>query len=342
MLNSSGIRVKVFLMQIFISFGGFYTKVGEFNYLHCNFIAIYRIGEQDMNNEPDKNDQYIDNLTGTYTMEYLEKQLAIETREGTSFASLALIDVSWIMQINESLGYSTGNAALKEFIQKLKENLQERDEIFRLSGLEFAILLPGQNSEQCIEKLQNIKNNLGTLKILHKDTEIPLKPYFKIGIVKFEFEENAPLASLLEWARQALALARSDGQGIVAYKESQKNKKKILLVEDTDLIVHYVNSKLKTMNLEVLIAKDGEEGVRKGLIELPDLMIVDLMLPKIDGFEVCRQIRANPKTKDTKIIIMSARKSKEDVLRCYNLGIDDYLVKPFALDDFEQRIKRLL
>lgn len=327
-------------MRIIISFGGFYTKVGEFNYLHCNFIGIYRIGEQDMNNEPDKNDQYIDNLTGTYTMEYLEKQLAIETREGTSLASLALIDVSWIKQINESLGYSTGNAALKEFIQKLKENLQERDEIYRLSGLEFAILLPGQNSEHCIEKLQNIKNNLGTLKILHKDTEVALKTYFTIGIVMLDFEINLPLVSLLELARQALALARCNGQGIAAYKDSLK--KKILLVEDTDFIVNYVNSKLKTMNLEVLIAKDGEEGVRKAQIERPDLMIVDLMMPKMDGFEVCRQIKANPKTMDTKIIIMSSRKSTEDVLRCYNLGIDDYLVKPFALDDFEQRINRFL
>ncbi|WP_407314581.1 PleD family two-component system response regulator [Desulfosporosinus sp. SB140] len=113
-------------------------------------------------------------------------------------------------------------------------------------------------------------------------------------------------------------------------------------MEDTDFIVNYVKSKLITINLEILIAKDGEDGVRKGQIERPNLIIADLMLPKMDGFEVCQQINSNPKTKDTRIIIMSTRNSKENVLRCYKLGIDDYLIKPFGLDDFEQRITRLL
>lgn len=133
-----------------------------------------------------------------------------------------------------------------------------------------------------------------------------------------------------------------DEQGIDPNVQSSIPRKKVLLVEDTDFMSHIVLGKLQVMNLAVTSAKDGEEGVRKGQLERPDLMIVDLMLPKMDGFEVCRQIRANPKTKDVKITIMSARKSKDDVLRCYSLGIDDYIVKPFTLDDLEQRIKRLL
>ena len=89
-------------------------------------------------------------------------------------------------------------------------------------------------------------------------------------------------------------------------------KMRVLLVEDAYFMSHLIRGKL------------------------------ELMLPKMDGFEVCRQIRANPKTKNIKIMIMSARKSKEDVIRCYKLGIEDYIVKPFTLEDLEQRIKRLL
>lgn len=307
-----------------------------------NFTMSLRLGEDAMLNKPDKNDSYIDDLTSTYTMEYLENQLISKASEGPGYASLALIDVSWIKEINDSLDYSTGNAVLKLFIHKLKDSLQESGVIYRLSGLEFAILLLGQSPEQCVEKLQNIKRDIGILKIQHRDTEIPLNPNFYLGIVMFEFKESFSLASLLEQAREALSMCRSNDQEIVVYQASPRKKKKLLLVEDTDFIIHYIKSKLITMNLEVLIAKDGEDGVRQGQIERPDLIIVDLMLPKMDGFEVCRQIKANPKTKDTKIIIMSARKSKDDVLRCFKLGIDDYLVKPFGLDDFEQRIKRLL
>ena len=130
---------------------------------------------------------------------------------------------------------------------------------------------------------------------------------------------------------------------IIENVERPLDKKiRILLVEDTYFMSHLIRGKLEIMNLEVIGAHDGEEGVRKGQIECPDLMIVDLMLPKMDGFEVCRQIRANPKTKNIKIMIMSARKSKEDVIRCYKLGIEEYIVKPFTLEDLEQRIKRLL
>lgn len=285
---------------------------------------------------------YVDNLTGTYTMEYLDKQMKVGASQGQGFASLALIDVSWIKEINDSLGYSSGDVVLKEFIQKLKEQLMDSDQIYRLGGLEFAVLLPDQNTEQGVEKLIKFKNEIGILKFRHRDTDIPLRPSFTSGIVMFEYEENLTLASLLEQGRQALTSSKSSGKGIFAYQNSQRKKKKVLLVEDTDFIVHYVQGKLQTMSIEVHNAKDGEEGVRKAQIEQPDLMIIDLMLPKMDGFEVCRQIKTNPKTKATKIIIMSSRKSKEDVLRCYNLGIDDYIVKPFTLEDFEQRIKRLL
>ncbi len=134
--------------------------------------------------------------------------MATETAAGETYASLVLIDVSWIKELNDSLDYSCGNIALKLLIQKLKEGLQESVDIYRLSGLEFAMLLPGQTSEECLEKLQTIKNDVGILKIHHRDSEIPLIPDFTIGIVMFEYKENLTLLRLLEQARQTLATAR--------------------------------------------------------------------------------------------------------------------------------------
>lgn len=286
---------------------------------------------------------YVDNLTEVYTKEYLEKQVKGWTSQGQGHATLTIIDLSWIKEVNESHGYSLGDVALKELMNKLQSTLEENDEVYRLSGLEFSLLLPDQNVEQSMEKLQKIKNSIGTLEFQQGSKEIQLRPSFPCGMVLFTYEDDdLHLPVLLEQAHQALSLANNNSRKIGIYRSSRTKKKRILLVEDTDFMVHYVQSKLQVMNIEVQNAKDGEEGVRKALIERPDLMIVDLMLPKMDGFEVCRQIKANPKTKDIKIIIMSSRKSKEDVVKCFNLGVDDYIVKPFTLEDFERRIKKFL
>lgn len=120
------------------------------------------------------------------------------------------------------------------------------------------------------------------------------------------------------------------------------SKVNILILDDVGIIVHLMQSHLDALGYCVSSAKDGEEGIRKCRDLKPDLMIVDLMLPKVDGYEVCRQIKENPETKDTKIVIVSAKNKKEDVLRCFELGVDDYMIKPFSMQELEQRIKKLL
>lgn len=125
-------------------------------------------------------------------------------------------------------------------------------------------------------------------------------------------------------------------------KEAGEVKKTILLVDDVSVIVHLMEAHLRSLNYEVVSAKDGKEGLRKCKTLKPDLMLLDLMLPKIDGFEVCRVIKNDPETKDTKIIVASSKNKKEDVLKCYEAGIDDYMVKPFSMQELEQRVKKLL
>jgi two-component system response regulator ResD len=114
---------------------------------------------------------------------------------------------------------------------------------------------------------------------------------------------------------------------------------KILLIEDEDGIIHLINLYLKNEGFTVVIAKDGADGLALHAREHPDLVILDIMLPAIDGFEVCRRIRAWSKTP---ILMLTARSSEEDRITGLDLGADDYLVKPFSPRELVSRVRAIL
>ncbi|GAC1424374.1 MAG: response regulator transcription factor [Ktedonobacteraceae bacterium] len=114
---------------------------------------------------------------------------------------------------------------------------------------------------------------------------------------------------------------------------------KILLIEDEDGIVHLINLYLKNEGFTVVIAKDGADGLALHAREQPDLVILDIMLPAIDGFEVCKRIRAWSKTP---ILMLTARSSEEDRITGLDMGADDYLVKPFSPRELVSRVRAIL
>ena len=103
--------------------------------------------------------------------------------------------------------------------------------------------------------------------------------------------------------------------------------KKILIVEDDILIAEIERDYLEIENYEVTICQDGQEGLRLALKEDYDLILLDVMLPGVSGFTICREIR---KEKDVAIIMVTAKKEDLDKIRGLGLGADDYVVKPFS------------
>jgi DNA-binding response OmpR family regulator len=114
---------------------------------------------------------------------------------------------------------------------------------------------------------------------------------------------------------------------------------RILIVDDEPPIVDMLAYNLKRANYEVLIARDGQEALDKARQEQPDLIILDLMLPKIDGLEVCRALR---RERDVPIIMLTARDSEVDRVVGLELGADDYVVKPFSVRELVARVKNVL
>jgi DNA-binding response OmpR family regulator len=117
----------------------------------------------------------------------------------------------------------------------------------------------------------------------------------------------------------------------------QKNK--ILIVDDDLAIRKFVKANLEARDFDVLTASDGQEALKIIEEEMPDLVLLDIMMPKMDGFEVCRRVR---EWSNVPIIILSAKDSENDKVKCFEYGADDYLTKPFALRELLYRIKAVL
>mgnify|MGYP004460063897 FL=1 len=114
------------------------------------------------------------------------------------------------------------------------------------------------------------------------------------------------------------------------------DKKKILVVEDEKTISDILAFNLQREGYDTIAAYDGAEGLRCALEEAPDLILLDVMLPKMDGFEVCRQVREQ---KDTPIIMLTAREEETDKVTGLELGADDYITKPFSMRELMARVK---
>ncbi|MBD0329696.1 MAG: response regulator transcription factor [Thermoleophilia bacterium] len=113
----------------------------------------------------------------------------------------------------------------------------------------------------------------------------------------------------------------------------------ILLVDDEDAVLKLLTYPLERDGLNVLAARDGEEALHRFAAEPVDLVVLDVMLPKLDGLEVCRRLRADS---TVPIIMLSARGDELDKVLGLELGADDYITKPFSIREFRSRVRALL
>lgn len=119
--------------------------------------------------------------------------------------------------------------------------------------------------------------------------------------------------------------------------------KKILIIEDEELLQNSIKDFLLMENFEVVTASDGEMGVKLTKSEKPDLVLLDVILPKKDGFGVLEEIRADEETKKIPVILLTNLEGADDVDRAFNLGVKAYLVKAnYKLEEIVVKIKEIL
>lgn len=119
-------------------------------------------------------------------------------------------------------------------------------------------------------------------------------------------------------------------------------KKKILVIDDTELTVNLIREILTDAGYEVVVANDGKEGLKLVRQEKPDLVILDVIMPGLDGFEVCKILREDESNNLMPILMLTAQDNEDDKLTGLELGVDDYIVKPFNHRELTSRVKNTL
>ena len=119
-------------------------------------------------------------------------------------------------------------------------------------------------------------------------------------------------------------------------------KGRILVVDDEIYIVHILDFSLGMEGYEVITALDGEQALEKARTEKPDLIVLDIMMPKLDGYETCKMLKAEAATKDIPVILLSAKGRNVDQKIGFEVGADDYITKPFSPRKLVERINAIL
>ena len=119
-------------------------------------------------------------------------------------------------------------------------------------------------------------------------------------------------------------------------------EKKVLVCDDELYILESVTYVVREEGFAVFAAEDGEQAIDKARAELPDLMLLDILMPKKTGFEVCRALKENPATKGIYIILLTSLGQERDVEQAFQSGADEYMTKPFSPRSLRKRLHELL
>lgn len=116
----------------------------------------------------------------------------------------------------------------------------------------------------------------------------------------------------------------------------------VLIIDDDELLIMLLEHKLGQRGLNVQSASDGQDGLLAAIESKPDLVVLDVMMPTMDGFEVLRRMKEHANTREIPVIMLSAKRLEDDVVNGLNLGAADYLVKPFMPEELLLKIQRHL
>ena len=118
--------------------------------------------------------------------------------------------------------------------------------------------------------------------------------------------------------------------------------KKVLVCDDEPYIVESVSYVVRKAGFEVVVAEDGEEALQAARAERPDLIFLDIMMPRLSGHEVCKQVKDDPETRDSYVIMLTARGQEEDERKAMDAGADEFMTKPFSPRKMRAKLQEIL
>jgi len=261
---------------------------------------------------------------GADTLDYAEFLERVRPLLASSPGSLALVRVP----------YDRADAAARI----AGEELRRRDLVGRYDTQHLVVWLPDTLADAAVDRLRALVARLAALDVA------PVHA----GVASSPAPGTAPIESLLLEADEALGEAR--GRGEPASRRTGRpagpttapgaRPRRVLIAEDDPDVVRVIDSQLRAAGYDTAIAFDGRQAVELARTAAPDVLVLDLMMPRMSGFDVIGAIRSFPSRPG--IVVLSARGREEDVTRALDMGADDYMVKPFSPQELRTRIGRLL
>ncbi len=299
---------------------------------------------------------FIDELTGVMNRKSLYetyKQLRATAKRMNKIFSVVVLDIDRFKLVNDTYGHLVGDVVLKRFSEFVRSNIRTTDVFARYGGEEFILLLPKTEGLEAQILLERILHDFSKVEF-EMDTGI-LYVTFSAGIVEVDDLTESDLKKWIELADIALYRAKRFGRSRIEisniHSESVEMIRKInLAIIDDDVIIRALLSETiqeslgKHFSLDIRTFQSGQAFFKDEWHkeQVPFIVILDGVMPEMDGLDVLTNIRKLPQSDSYSVIMLTGRGLKGDILKALELGADDYLTKPFLMEELEVRIGRLL
>lgn len=283
-------------------------------------------------------------LTGVYNRAYYEK---VEKNVNTP-AGIAVIDIDDFKLCNDIYGHKAGDVALQTVTQIIRNNIRSNDKIIRIGGDEILLILDGIQEESFERKLERIRSQVRMARVKGYNK---LQLSISIGAVVSMTETREVSVTK---ADRLMYIAKSSMNRVVSewnenkqitssLNERDDNKPLVLVVDDSDMN-RFLLSQILLDDYNVIEACDGVEATQIIQDHFKELSIVllDIVMPRMDGFGVLEFMNANDLIQDLPVIMISSMDEDNAIRRCYELGISDYVRRPFSADVVGKRVYNIV
>ena len=255
--------------------------------------------------------------------------------------TLAVLEIVGFAERSERWGWDQTERVTRSVAQALAADMPEGVELARVGGDDFAYFAAGADAEAmgriAVGALEAVRSpDLEGLAA----GEAPLSA--TVAVVAGE--RGARLVETLDAARRRIFRAReAEGDRVLVEEPRDPDRKsRVLVAEDDEISATILLHRLEKEGLDVARFKDGQDAYEAALAEIPDLIILDVKMPGMDGFEVLGRLRKDARFSRIPIVMLTSLGQEADVVRGFGLGADDYVLKPFSPTELSARVRRLL
>lgn len=267
-----------------------------------------------------------DSLTGLYSQGFfriaLDREVRRARRYGTPF-TLAMIDIDSFSEYCKRFGQARGRGLLREVGVLIESNIRDLDLASRHDADAFSVMLDGADARSAHIAAERIRRAV--------EARFPEGPTVSIGLACCP-RDAASSSDLAGVAQDALLRAKSSGKNTSFFYDSQEptvsDRPKVLVVDDEDIIRELMEAVLEQLPVDVIKARSGEEAL--SIVEKVevDLILLDVMMPGMDGYQVCRRLKRGDRTRLIPVILLTGLDELEAKIQGIEAGADDFLVKP--------------